>query len=189
MTQIVFLLEELSAKVLLDEILPKLLPEGVRFRCIPHDGKNDLAKSIPIKLRNWREPDTWFVIIRDKDLADGPALKSELCKVCANNDRPETLVRIVVHELESWILGDLAAVAKAYNMPRLAETQQKVKFRNPDNLPNPSEELAKLVKGYQKVSGARNVAPHLSLGNNVSKSFQVFEDGLAAYVESIISKK
>lgn len=47
---IVFLLEEKSMKYLLDGILPYILPDGVRFITIPHEGKSDLQKSIPNKL-------------------------------------------------------------------------------------------------------------------------------------------
>ena len=55
MNRIVFLLEEYSMKVLLEGLLPRLFPE-LPFLCIPHQGKQDLEKSIPRKLRAWREP-------------------------------------------------------------------------------------------------------------------------------------
>lgn len=47
---IVFLLEEPSMKVALEGLLPRILP-GENFRLIAHEGKQDLAKSIPRKLR------------------------------------------------------------------------------------------------------------------------------------------
>ena len=50
MTKLVFLLEESSMADLLDDFLPRLFPE-LRFQCIPHDGKQDLERSIPRKLR------------------------------------------------------------------------------------------------------------------------------------------
>ena len=65
MSRIVFLLEEYSMKVLLDGLLPRLFP-GLAFLCVPHEGKQDLEKSIPKKLRGWREPGVCFVIIRDQ---------------------------------------------------------------------------------------------------------------------------
>lgn len=46
MSRIVFLLEERSMKTLLDGLLPRFLP-GISFLCIPHEGKQDLEKSIP----------------------------------------------------------------------------------------------------------------------------------------------
>lgn len=185
MTELVFLLEEPSAQVLLNTLLPQLLPPELSFRCIPHEGKQDLEKSIPIKLRHWNIPNSWFVVVRDKDQDDCERLKARLQKLCEDNHRPETLVRIAVHELESWFLGDLAAVGTAFNKPRLAEKQNGRKFRNPDALANAQEELKKLITGYQKVSGARAIAPHLNLTNNRSVSFQQFVTGVHTYLERI----
>ena len=63
MRRIVFLLEERSMKVLLDGLLPRLFPD-VAFLCVPHEGKQDLEKSLPRKLRAWREPGVRFVVLR-----------------------------------------------------------------------------------------------------------------------------
>ena len=48
---IVFLLEEKSMKALLDIVLPRILPPDVDFYTVPHEGKSDLQKSIPQKLK------------------------------------------------------------------------------------------------------------------------------------------
>ena len=69
MTKLVFLVEEPSMADLLDGLLPRLFP-ALRFQCVPHDGKQDLEKSIPRKLRAWREPGVRFVVTRDQDSAD-----------------------------------------------------------------------------------------------------------------------
>ena len=82
MKQLVFLLEEESMKALLDFLLPQILPQGINFICIPHEGKQDLEKSIPRKLRAWQTPDTFFVIVRDKDHADCLEVKKRLVKLC-----------------------------------------------------------------------------------------------------------
>lgn len=182
MTMLVFLLEEPSAKKVLDEILPRFLPTEVTFICIPHEGKTDLEQSIPNKLRGWNVPNSWFVVVRDKDQGDCIALKQRLKQLCTDNGRPETLVRIVVHELESWFLGDLAAVAHAFNQPTLAKKQNSKKFRNPDALANAQQELKKLIKGYQKNSGARAIAPHLSLIDNQSESYRQFLSGVTRFL-------
>ena len=50
MSRIIFLLEEYSMKVLLDGLLPRLVP-GLQFLCVPHEGKSDLEKSVPKMLR------------------------------------------------------------------------------------------------------------------------------------------
>ncbi len=168
-------------KVLLDCLLPQILPNTVTFRCIPHEGKNDLEKSIPIKLRAWKTPNTFFVIVHDKDSADCLKVKRKLSNLCQKAGRPDTLIRIACHELESWFLGDLSAVSKAFNLKKLATKQKTAKYKNPDKLANASEELAKLVKGYRKVSGAKQIAPFMNLNANLSHSFNVFISGVQKY--------
>jgi len=62
---LIFLLEEPSMKNVLEEILPKIIPEQISFNCIAHQGKQDLAKSIPIKIRAFNNisPHTQFIIV------------------------------------------------------------------------------------------------------------------------------
>ena len=183
MMQLVFLLEERSAQALLDEILPWILPEGVFHRCIPHEGKQNLEKSIPRKLRGWNQPNTHFVVVRDKDQSDCYAVKERLRSLCAEAGRPETLVRIAVHELESWFLGDLEAVGSAFEDDRVPRHQSAAKFRDPDFLANAAEELRKLVPAYQKLKGARAIAPHMDVNGNRSLSFQHLVSGITRYAE------
>ena len=175
---LVFLLEEESMKALLDDLLPKILPDEVTFRCIPHEGKQDLEKSIPRKLKAWLEPETYFVIVRDKDSADCVVIKERLVNLCQQAGRADSLVRIACHELETWFLGDLAAVEKAFQIKKLSSKQLNKKYKNPDQLSNASEELEKLVKGYQKVSGAKKIAPYLNIEQNYSTSFNCFINGI-----------
>ncbi|MFI3155404.1 MAG: DUF4276 family protein [Methylococcaceae bacterium] len=184
MKQLVFLLEEESMKALLDVLLPKILPADIEFLCIPHEGKQDLEKSIPIKLRAWQTPGTSFVIVRDKDRADCLEIKKRLVKLCEQAGRSDSLVRIACHELESWFLGDLAAVEKAFNIKKLAGQQQNRKYKEPDKLANASEELEKLVKGYRKVSGAKKVAAHMTIHQNYSHSFNCFINGVSGLIEA-----
>jgi hypothetical protein len=91
----VFLLEEPSMKVLLEALLPRLYP-GLSFQCVPHEGKQDLDKSIPRKLRAWNEPGVRFCVIRDNDGADCLALKRRLAALCAEAGRPE--INRLAHE-------------------------------------------------------------------------------------------
>lgn len=69
---LVFMLEEESAMHLLKELLPRILSEfrSVTYRFIPHQGKGDLQKSIPIKIRAWLTPNTFFIILHDQDSHD-----------------------------------------------------------------------------------------------------------------------
>jgi Domain of unknown function (DUF4276) len=186
MKELVFLLEEESMKALLDVLLPKVLPTDILYRCIPHEGKQDLEKSIPIKLRAWKTPGTSFVIVRDKDHANCIELKKHLVQLCKQEGRHESLVRIACHELESWFLGDLAAVEKAFNIKKLAGQQHNKKYKNPDRLSNASEELAKLVKGYRKVSGAKKIAAYMTIDQNQSHSFNCFISGLTRLVNNTL---
>lgn len=178
MKEIVFLVEEPSMKEFLKAILSKVLPDNLTYTIIHHEGKQDLEKSIPKKLRAFRQPETRFVILIDQDSNDCILLKDRLLKLCQEGGRENCLVRIVCHELESWFLGDLEAVGQAYNLNTLARRQREVKFRQPDRLSNPAQVLKLLVPAYQKVSGARAVSKHLKLSENESHSFAVFLTGL-----------
>jgi hypothetical protein len=83
--------------------------------------------------------------------------------------------------LESFYLGDLRAVETALGIPGLSSYQEKAKFRNPDAVANPCEELERLTKGrYQKVRGSRLIGLHLDLDNNKSKSFRALVRGIQA---------
>lgn len=162
-------------------ILPAILHDTATYQLVPHEGKHDLEKSIPRKLRAWRTPHVRFVIVRDQDSADCRIVKQRLVDLCAPAGKPDSLVRIVCPHLESWFLGDLAAVEKAFHRPGFSKHQLSRKFRNPDVLANAEQELKKLTPTYQKISGSRAIAPHLSLDNNQSKSFKNFISGIQIF--------
>ena len=185
MSRIVFLVEEPSMKELLERLLPRVLPPASQFLIIKHEGKTDLERSIPRKLRAWKHPQDLFVILRDQDGADCIEIKHRLRMLCENGGRSGTLIRIVCNELESWFLGDLGAVGAAFGLPHLADDQNKSKFRNPDNVGNAKEELKKLAGDYQPVSGARSIALHMDLEANRSRSFHCFLEGLRRITPSL----
>jgi Domain of unknown function (DUF4276) len=185
MTQMVFLLEEPSMKALLDGFLPKVVPQSIEVITIPHEGKSDLEKSIPRKLRAWRMPDTRFFIVRDQDAADCRVLKRRLVKLTKGTGRTGVCVRIACRELESWILSDTEALAEAFEKPALRKLAVKDLLRNPDALGSPSQELKKLVPGYQKVSGARAMGPRLEVTRSSSDSFRAFVSAVEAAVASL----
>lgn len=180
MTTIVFLLEEPSAEALLHGVLPRLLPAGVSYRCIPFEGKQDLHKQLERKLRSWLAPNTRFIVMRDQDSGDCVAIKEELSALCRRAGKPEALVRIACRELESFYLGDLQAVEQGLGINALAAHQENRKYRLPDELGNPSEELIQLTrKRYQKLAGSRSIAPQLRLDDsNRSHSFKVLLAGI-----------
>jgi hypothetical protein len=176
-SRLVFLLEEFSMKVFLEEFLPRFFP-GLEFLCIPHEGRHDLEKSIPRKLRSWREPGVRFLILRDNDGGDCRAIKEHLTSLCLEGRRDDALVRIACQELEAWYLGEPDALATAFSRDELRAVGNGARYRDPDSVVKPSAEIERLVPGFQKVSGARQMARHLSLDGNRSRSFQALIRGI-----------
>ncbi|CAD5971434.1 hypothetical protein PA905_33530 [Planktothrix agardhii CCAP 1459/11A] len=178
---LIFLLEEPSIKNVLEEILPKIIPEQISFICIAHQGKQDLAKSIAIKIRAFKtSPHTQFIIVHDQDSHDCQKLKAELLQICQTAGQNNPMIRIICHELESWFLGDLEAVETAYNLKpnTLSKHQNNRKYRNPDQLNSAKQELKNLVREYYPATHSKKIAPYLSLTDNKSKSFKVFIQGI-----------
>lgn len=173
-------------KALLDALLPRLFP-GLPFLCVPHEGKQDLDRSIPRKLRAWREPGVRFIVVRDNDGQDCIALKRRLTGLCREAGRADTLIRIACQELEAWYLGEPRALAAAFGDDGLRTLDAKARFRDPDTLLRPSMELRTLVHEFQKVSGARRMADHLTLEHNRSPSFHVFVQGVGKVAADIMS--
>ncbi len=181
---IVFMVEELSMHVTLQELLPKVFPawqEKVDWLCLTHEGKNDLKQSIRRKLLGWRLDDDKFVILHDRDSADCIELKQNLKTICALANKPNTLIRIPCPELEAWFLGDLDAVAKAFQNQGILKHRKKRRYRNPDSIINSSETLSKLTNMTGKVRRARMIAAEMDIDKNCSHSFNVFIDGLRSF--------
>ncbi len=182
--KVVFLLEERSMKELLDGLLPRFFPD-LKFQCVPHEGKHDLEKSIPRKLRAWQEPGVRFVIVYDNDAGDCIELKQRLTALCNESGRPDTLVRIACQELEAWYFGDPLALAQAFDKKRLSKIGNKSRYRDPDSIISPAKAISKLIPEFQKISGARKMSAHLSRTENRSSSFHALIDGLEQLATSM----
>lgn len=178
MAKLVFLVEELSMADLLDGLLPRFFP-WLRFQCVPHNGKRDLARSIPRKLRGWREPDVRFVVMQDQDSADCRQVKDDLRQLCRKAGRSNVLVRVVCRELEAWYIGEPSAVVQAFPRAqrRVSREFRKSRYRNPDAVVEPSKVVADLIPEFQKRRGATRMAQFLSQDSR-SRSFQVFIEGI-----------
>ncbi|GAA4805671.1 DUF4276 family protein [Lysobacter hankyongensis] len=175
MRELVFLLEEMSARALLESLLPRVLSDQVAHRLIPFEGKQDLERQLARKIRGYRNPHARFIILRDQDShPDCRALKQNLLDLCASTGRQDQcLVRIACTELETFYLADLQAVETALEVNGLAARQQSRKFRAPDTLASPSQELKTLTGNrYQKVSGSRAIGLHIAANNDRSPSFR-----------------
>jgi len=173
MNLVVFLLEEQSMKVFLENYLPRRFP-ALKYQCIAHQGKNDLEKSIPRKLRAWKEP--LYIIARDNDGSDCIALKSRLTELCTSAGKSDCKIRIVCQSLEAWYLGAPSIVAKEYNCNKLIEVMRKRKNRNSDLIPNPDKFLQQYIPDYRKIDGARRLGQSMPLNQeeNSSSSFRIF---------------
>lgn len=179
---LVLLLEELSARDLLEGLLPKLIPGDVAIRYLVFEGKQDLEKQLPRKIRSWLMPDSLFVVMRDQDSMDCAEAKRRLVERVAESGRDGVLVRVACKEIESWVLGDWHAVAQAFEMPQLANQALKAIYREPDQLSNPVSELRKFIPEYQKRDGARRIGPFLDPNSNNSRSFRAFCAGVRSLI-------
>lgn len=181
--KLVFFLEEPSARAMLEGILPVIAAEH-EWQFVEFDGKQDLEKRLAHKLSGWLHAEnTRFIVLRDQDSGDCGVIKDRLWQICTGAGKPDVLIRIACRELESFYLGDLAAVGEAFGKS-LAKYQQNHKFRQPDKLNNAKQELKKLVPEYQEISGSRQIAPLLLRQSNASHSFNILVSGIRNLISS-----
>lgn len=180
MKELVFLLEEQSAKVMLEALMPQIIPSDVVTRYITFEGKQDLEKQLVRKIRLYQNPHARFLVLRDLDShPDCRELKMRLVHLCSAAGRPDTIVRLACRELESFYLADLAAVEQGLGLKGLAKKQHSRTFRMPDTLGSPSQQLQILTKGrYQKISGSRMIGKWLDISNTRSTSFAHLMTGI-----------
>lgn len=206
--QIEFLLEEPSAEVALNAILPKILSNTVSYYFHVFEGKDDLLNNLPNRLKGYRPwiSDDWRIIVLvDEDRQNCHELKAELEKAAhevgfvtkssaAPNEDFQVVNRLAIEELEAWFFGDVQALHAAY--PKIPENlKSKAKYRNPDAIQGgTSEALEHLLiqKNYYKgrvpkPTVAQNIAQYMEPSRNKSRSFQVFVEGLKACVGEELS--
>ena len=185
MRELVFLLEEESARAMLEGVLARMLPATLPVRYIVFEGKQDLERQLSRRVRGYRNPKARFVVLRDQDNhPDCTEIKARLTRLCREGGCNEALIRIACRELESFYLADLQAVERGLSIGGLAKQQQKQKYRNPDRLASPSRELRDMTKGrYQKVGGSRAIGPYLDLFNTRSTSFKNLINGIKRIAE------
>ena len=194
-----FLLEESSAGIVLNEIVPKIIERDFTFELRDFGGKYNLLQKLPDRLKGYNnllkaQKDLRVVILIDEDRQDCHTLKQRLEEIAKNaglltsstSDNFQVLNRIAVEELEAWFFGDINALRKAY--PKISPNLDKHRgFRNPDEIRGGTYEALERVlsaagyypKGFMpKTEVAREIAPNMNPDINTSKSFQVFRDGL-----------
>lgn len=170
---LVFFLEEPSARDFLEAILPRMLPAHITPHFLVFEGKQDLEKQLVGRMKRWLRPNSRFIVMRDQDSGDCRVIKTRLLDLCVAAGQPQATVRIVCKELETFFVGDWPAVAVGFQKPRLAAHAKKANFREPDLLGSPSAEIKRIIPTYQKREGARTISPHLDLVHNQSHSFRV----------------
>ncbi len=182
MGRIEILVEEASMEECLRSLLPKVVPShwvlDKNYFIRKHQGKSDLKKSIKLKMpvfNNWHEPIS-VIILHDQDSADCKILKEDILRLCNSYNKP-LLVRIVCRELESWFLGDLKAIEKAYPKFKSGSYMNKANLKNPDIL-NAKDFLKKLLPDYRETISSREISKNFVVEENRSESFRQFINGI-----------
>jgi hypothetical protein len=197
------LVEEYSAAVVLDNLLPQMLPKGVEFEIRSFQGKTDLIKQLPARLKGYRSwiPKDWRILVLcDRDQENCYALKEKLESLAVSSgfttktSHPDgffsVVNRIVIEELEAWLLGDPDAVVTAY--PRVPKSfSRQRRYRSPDDIVGAWEALEALLQskryhlgGLNKVEAARKISQHMNPRTNRSYSFNQFCEGVVSLCKS-----
>lgn len=190
MRELVCLLEEPSARAMLDTLLPRVLDARIQPRLIAFEGKQDLERQLIRKIRHYQNPHARFLVLRDQDSApDCRTVKADLLARCREAGRiPDCLVRIACHELETIYLADLEAVEQVTGLRGLARKQAQRKYRDPDALGNAKQELKQLTDGlYQEVRSSRELGSVLSLDNPRSATFRNLLAGIRRLEAELLS--
>ncbi len=200
------LAEEASLALVLDKILPKMIPQEITFKIHDFRGKENLLKNLLNRLKAYKTMiengyDCKIIVLIDEDREDCNLLKNKLetlahnagliTKTSAkNNQKFQVLNRIIIEELEAWFFGDINAICQAY--PRISPNLINQKsFREPDKIKGGTwEALERVLKtagyhqgGLEKYKAALEISAHMNPTINQSKSFQVFYEGLLAIIK------
>ena len=197
-----FFLEEPSAEEALKHLLPKILLKDVSYEFHTFQGRDEMLKELPKRLKGeqWIPNDWRIIVLIDEDREDCHQLKERLetaaheagfvTKSSASPNADFQVVnRLAVEELEAWFFGDVEALRQAY--PRVSiNLQYQARYRNPDAIPGGTYEALEdllMQKNYykgriSKPTVAQNIARHMEPDRNRSRSFQVFVEGLKACV-------
>ena len=168
---LVFFLEGPSEKDFLQGLWPTLMPAHITPHFQVFQGKQDLEKQLMRRMKYWLKPNSRFIVMRDQDSGNCIDIKARLRSLCDEAGQPAAVIRIACRELESFFVGDWCAIATAFGKPALAAQAQKAKYRMPDELGNPADEIKLHIPSYQKREGARKISPHLDVSRNKSPSF------------------
>jgi len=192
--QLEFLVEEPSMEAALGNLLPLVLSHDHPYQIHTFQGKQDLLKKLPSRLRAygaWLPQDSIIIVLVDRDREDCGDLKERLERTAAteglvtrsssSDGRYRVLNRIVIEELEAWFFGDPDALRAAYpGVP--ANIERRSAYRDPDAIHGgTAEALCRVLRragyyasAYPKLEIARRVSQHMDPNRSRSRSFQVF---------------
>ena len=182
------LVEDASTEEALKVLTPRVTSKHRSQRISSFNGKHDMLEKLPGRFRGYAKwkLDCNVVVVIDKDREDCTLLKSKIednARDCGLLDKtfgkyPKRLaIRIAVTELETWFLGDPAAVNRAF--PKVRETDLHIKG-SVDKILAPAKRLERVLQrrgyyrtGMPKLQVARLVAEHMEPDRNKSPSFQL----------------
>lgn len=181
-------------EVFLRELLPRVIGDRATFSLYPSQGKMDLLRNLPARLRGYAKwlPANWrIVVVVDRDGEDCYALKETMeqfarqaglrTRAGTASSTWQVLNRIAIEELEAWYFGDLAAVRQAY--PKVPKTvAEKATYRDPDSVEGGTwEAFERLLQkagyfqsGLRKTEAANAIGKLIDPARNSSHSFRVF---------------
>lgn len=192
-----FLVEEPSCEAALQNLVPKIIGCDVTFAVHAHQGKPDLLKKLPGRLKGykaWLPQNSGIVVLIDSDNQDCHELKADLERAAreaglisksaaAFGQRFQVLNRLAVEELEAWFFGDMNALHTVYGRLNI---RGKARYRNPDAVAGGTREALErelqragyYLGGLPRITAAREIAARMKPPDNRSKSFQVFCQGV-----------
>jgi hypothetical protein len=166
------------------------LPPGLKNTTDPR--KRILLDQLPRVLSGYgkslQPPDQYgVVVVVDSDRKNCRDFKTELLGVLDKcHPAPRTLFRIAIEEMEAWLLGDRHAITTAFPKAKTAPldtyTQDSIcgtwEVLADAVYPGGAEPLKKRGfphTGQAKCEWAAQVAPHMDVDANKSRSFNVFK--------------
>lgn len=213
------LVEDQSGKKALDILVPKIIGADHSFRVISYKGigrisknmrdtddasKRILLENLPKLLKGYGKtfagyPDDYsavVILVCDLDKRCQKAFRGELYGILnACRPKPESRFCFAIEEGEAWLLGDIAAVRKAYPKAKKEVLDSYVN----DSICGTWEKLADAVypggakvlsaKGYpvagaEKSKWAEKISPLMNVETNKSPSFNYFRGKLMTLASS-----
>lgn len=201
--QLEIMVEEPSMEMFLRELLPRLIGDKASFNIYPSQGKDDLLRNLPARLKGyagWLPKNCRVVVIVDRDDSNCHELKEVMEQAAADAglltrkggevSTWQVVNRIAIEELEAWYFGDWDAVREIY--PRVPKTiAEKAPYRDPDDVSGGTWETFERVlqragyfeSGLSKMEVARSLGKRVVPERNRSRSFGAFRDAVLEAVQ------